>query len=33
MCHINGRHLLVSFTSDMSYDNICQRRVYGVIYG
>jgi len=28
MCHINGRHLLVSFTSDMSYDNIwCQRRV------
>lgn len=28
MCHINGRHLLVGFICDMSYDNIwCQRRV------
>lgn len=34
MCHINGRHLLVGFTSDMSYNNIWrQRRVHDIIYG
>jgi len=34
ICHNNGRHLLVSFTSDMSYNNIWrQRRVHDIIYG
>lgn len=34
MCHVNGRHLLVGFTSDMSYNNIWrQRRVHDIIYG